>query len=589
MLATSDRSLAGSAELVHAEILVIHRDPLYHDLVAAAAASLPAGFRVKTHHAATIEEGLALAAKDGVAMSSIIFEFALVGDVHETLRSFADSSERLQQLIAIAPSDATLAGFDVFQGADAIPCLRESASPGQVIDACRSLLLELKLRCHLLRALADYRALLPSVTDRSTLSSLTSSLLAQVAAFFGIDAVLIPDLKDASGEITAVVTGDDRTRELLKAAIYREHTQRNSSRDAVSRLLSSLTLSGRSRLGIEQVASVSDDSSDPPNVSEFSVQQVPEGQLFVALVTSMHETLVSGLAVASRGKRRFERLMLCELRAFVEHWAKQHVSLTITAIRAKEHEEENRARVSFQESIAEMVCGMSHEINTPLGVIRTAAALIFDHIQELHDAGSCDAQRAEDLSDALGIIDTNIERLARLIDNFKMLAVGQAPEVAVFCSIVDPINAAIERIARADPGLLINRLIDLDAGTDTWIGYPRRFEEVVHQLLENASVHAYRGRGGMVELRMRGRRIDGTNRFSLVVSDFGAGIAAENLPRVFDAFFTTSRLTKATGLGLAIAKSIVTEALLGKIRVESDAGIQTTFTVEFASVPAPAK
>jgi signal transduction histidine kinase len=64
-----------------------------------------------------------------------------------------------------------------------------------------------------------------------------------------------------------------------------------------------------------------------------------------------------------------------------------------------------------------------------------------------------------------------------------------------------------------------------------------------------------------------------------VVSDTGAGIAPQALPRIFDPFYTTKPLGVGTGLGLAISRDIVTR-LGGQIRVESAVGRGTTFTVE---------
>jgi signal transduction histidine kinase len=69
------------------------------------------------------------------------------------------------------------------------------------------------------------------------------------------------------------------------------------------------------------------------------------------------------------------------------------------------------------------------------------------------------------------------------------------------------------------------------------------------------------GPGGAIELR---------------VADTGLGIAPENLARIFDPFFTTSK--SGTGLGLSVVHQIV-ERHSGLIRVESEVGVGTTFTV----------
>ena len=62
------------------------------------------------------------------------------------------------------------------------------------------------------------------------------------------------------------------------------------------------------------------------------------------------------------------------------------------------------------------------------------------------------------------------------------------------------------------------------------------------------------------------------------MSDTGEGIAEENLPEIFSPDFTTKPIGKGTGLGLASVKTMV-EAYSGDIRVESEKGEGTTFTV----------
>lgn len=65
----------------------------------------------------------------------------------------------------------------------------------------------------------------------------------------------------------------------------------------------------------------------------------------------------------------------------------------------------------------------------------------------------------------------------------------------------------------------------------------------------------------------------------IAITDNGCGINADNLDRIFDPFFTTKEVGRGTGQGLAIARSIVVDKHAGEIRVRSDVGVGTTFTV----------
>jgi signal transduction histidine kinase len=113
---------------------------------------------------------------------------------------------------------------------------------------------------------------------------------------------------------------------------------------------------------------------------------------------------------------------------------------------------------------------------------------------------------------------------------------------------------------------------------------------VLVNLLTNAqhAVDAHRERAGgpagdapALPVRLITEQIN-DRRVAITVRDSGIGIAEEDLPRIFDPYFTTRRA--GTGLGLAIAKNIV-EALGGSIGVATQKGRGTDFRVELGDAP----
>jgi signal transduction histidine kinase len=104
--------------------------------------------------------------------------------------------------------------------------------------------------------------------------------------------------------------------------------------------------------------------------------------------------------------------------------------------------------------------------------------------------------------------------------------------------------------------------------------------EALRSLFTNLIIngmHAMEGRGGRLTVRLEAAE----GRARVRVSDTGAGIPADNLPKIFEPYFSTKET--GTGLGLAIAKKAVDEHD-GSIRVESRPGVGTTFTVEIPTV-----
>jgi signal transduction histidine kinase len=125
------------------------------------------------------------------------------------------------------------------------------------------------------------------------------------------------------------------------------------------------------------------------------------------------------------------------------------------------------------------------------------------------------------------------------------------------------------------------RKVTLTAAVDPELGLVRAdiglIERTLTNLLENALAHT--SAGGRVELSVRSHDA----RVVLRVSDSGSGIAADDLPRIFERFYRAdkarSRDSKGSGLGLAIVKRIL-ELHDSEIRVESELGRGATFWFE---------
>ncbi|MEZ4620071.1 MAG: cyclic nucleotide-binding domain-containing protein [Caldilineaceae bacterium] len=248
--------------------------------------------------------------------------------------------------------------------------------------------------------------------------------------------------------------------------------------------------------------------------------------------------------------------------------------------------------VERHRSVAQMVAGVAHELNTPLGITNTAVAMIHKRVQSEQLMAVGDDNPAArrilcEIHEATALALRNIERAHKLIQNFKKVSVNhfvEERETVDLSVLVRDILELFEINARQ--AQLAIRLQDhLLPHQKQWTGYPGHFTQVLTNLLFNIERYAYpEQQGGGIAVEIAVDQGQKPPVFVVQVSDFGVGIAPPDLPRIFDPFFTTGRHKGGTGLGLAIARNLVTDALHGTIAVVSQPGKVTTFTVTFPQV-----
>lgn len=240
-------------------------------------------------------------------------------------------------------------------------------------------------------------------------------------------------------------------------------------------------------------------------------------------------------------------------------------------------------------SLALMVAGVAHELNTPLGITNTAVDMIANRVQSQKLSAAVQGNRAaqytlEDMLEASELAQRNIKRAHKLIESFKKISVNQLTdnlEAVILPDLVQDILELFKINARqAQLNITVND--SLPAGQRAWSGYPGYLTQVLTNLLFNIERYAYpQQNGGAIEIGLRADNERRPATFILTVQDFGQGIAAEHLTHIFTPFFTTGRNTGGTGLGLAIVHNIVTGPLQGSIIVDSTIGEGTLFTISF--------
>ncbi len=218
----------------------------------------------------------------------------------------------------------------------------------------------------------------------------------------------------------------------------------------------------------------------------------------------------------------------------------------------------------------DFVANVSHEIKTPLTVIRGA-------VETLRD-GAID--EPESAARFMQIIELHSERLTSLVEDILSLsrlechAVGDGSHFTTVGAAL-PVSTAMELAqARADSaGIKLVCTVESDPKIKADV---QLLEQAVLNLIDNAIKHSGESR----EIRIRVGEEEG--EAFIEVSDHGCGIPAEHLPRLFERFYRVdkarSRKAGGTGLGLAIVKHIM-QLHRGRAEVKSRVGEGSTFTL----------
>ncbi|MBP2298249.1 PAS domain-containing sensor histidine kinase [Azospirillum picis] len=242
-------------------------------------------------------------------------------------------------------------------------------------------------------------------------------------------------------------------------------------------------------------------------------------------------------------------------------------------------------------SLALLVAGVAHEINTPIGIAFGCATHLSGRTGVLSDAFEHGTMKRSDLAayvatagDSARLIEQNLTRAAELIQSFKRVAVDQTSQERrcfellayleeVVTSLGPTLRKSRHRIAIAcSPGIMMDSL-------------PGALSQVVTNLVMNSLTHAFpSGSSGHMVIDVD-EMPDGD--VEIRFADDGIGIPPENLPKVFEPFFTTRRGSGGSGLGLHIVFNLVTQSLGGRISVDSVPGDGTTFTLRVPKTATP--
>lgn len=241
-------------------------------------------------------------------------------------------------------------------------------------------------------------------------------------------------------------------------------------------------------------------------------------------------------------------------------------------------------------ALGNLVAGVAHEVNTPLGVALTATTMLNDGRQQLVstiEQGQLSKSQLDRFltkaAESLQLTERNLERVARLISNFKQVAVDQMVTERREINLEEYLEEVMSTLSIELRRVGVTYSIESDPDI-TMLTTPGAMAQIFTNLTTNAIRHAFHDQGGA--LTIRAKKAPGDN-IHIEFCDDGVGMSEDVLGKLFDPFFTTRRNDGGTGLGMSIVYNLVRQKLHGDIHVTSKPEKGTCFTLEMPRVTRP--
>lgn len=251
-----------------------------------------------------------------------------------------------------------------------------------------------------------------------------------------------------------------------------------------------------------------------------------------------------------------------------------HVSLEQLerAYRQLQHSQESLFRTEKMAVLGRLSAGIAHEVNTPLGASLTSLKLLGELVEEyaasLGDPTVSTQDHRDIAADMNRLVRAThqwLEKTAAHIRSLKLhtrtLPQGEAQPFSVLQVIEDTRLLLSHRLRLSQCALVVSCTVSEPIVQ----GDPSNLGQVLTNLIVNA-IDAYKDMdGGAIHVEVVAAR----DSLEVRVRDRGCGIPRENIERIFEEFFSTKPIGEGTGLGLLIARDIVTNFFGGTIAVES--------------------
>ena len=246
--------------------------------------------------------------------------------------------------------------------------------------------------------------------------------------------------------------------------------------------------------------------------------------------------------------------------------------------RRRAAELKEQSQVDKMNSLQHLVVGVSHEINTPLGIVGTSLDHTGEILHQVKDSmanGSLTkTQFEQDLSHGKGAIDLAIEnviRLKNMIDSFKQVSVQQMSfvdgEIDLRELVADQSDVA-EQL-----GVHSSSQVDSVKGV-IFNSYPKALSWILKELTLNTAEHGVNESKTLDQLKIKLKIEQRSNELEIIFKDNGGGLNDVVLENIIDPFVTSKRgASQKLGLGLYQVYNLVQQLLKGRLEITEDNGL----------------
>ena len=231
-----------------------------------------------------------------------------------------------------------------------------------------------------------------------------------------------------------------------------------------------------------------------------------------------------------------------------------------------------------------LVAGITHDINTPIGIGVTAVSFLEERLNKLESAYAEKTLSPKALEEFINeakqstsLLTTNLDRASDLIASFKQIAVDQASEAVRTINFKDYVNEVIRSL---HPKLKkTSHTINLQCPDDLVLNLPAgAISQIFTNLIVNSLIHGFEGKtNGVMDITITSDE----NNLTIDYKDNGNGVQPDQLEKLFNPFFTTKRDEGGSGLGTHIMFNLVKQTLSGSIEATSEPGEGLHYFIQF--------